>query len=93
MREYDLRIHKLKACIDYLLNLSMDYQFDKNHPDYCGFINSDPAEHLTENRIEFLLYNISMLNQTLKIMGVNRVIESATRGELILTKLNENSDD
>ena len=28
----------------YLNMISGDYQLDKNHPEYCGFLNVDPSD-------------------------------------------------
>jgi len=93
MREYKKKITNLSACIDYLLRLSVDYQFDKSDDHYCGFINTDPREHLSENRITFLVENVELLNSVLMSMGINRIIESANREELILTKETCSIDD
>lgn len=29
----------------FIKDIANDYQFDKSHPDYCGFLNINPAEH------------------------------------------------
>lgn len=29
----------------FIKTMSEDYQFDKSHPEYCGFLNINPSEH------------------------------------------------
>jgi hypothetical protein len=29
----------------FIKDIANDYQFDKSHPEYCGFLNIDPSEH------------------------------------------------
>ena len=29
----------------FIKDIANDYQFDKSHPDYCGFLNINPSEH------------------------------------------------
>ena len=30
----------------FIKTIAEDYQFDKSHPEYCGFLNIDPSEHI-----------------------------------------------
>jgi hypothetical protein len=29
----------------FIKDIANDYQFDKSHPEYCGFLNINPSEH------------------------------------------------
>ena len=30
----------------FIKNIAEDYQLDKSHPEYCGFLNIDPSDHI-----------------------------------------------
>jgi hypothetical protein len=39
-----IKINNMTQLEQYLNMISGDYQLDKNHPEYCGFLNVDPSD-------------------------------------------------
>jgi hypothetical protein len=39
-----IKLNNMTQLEQYLNMISGDYQLDKNHPEYCGFLNVDPSD-------------------------------------------------
>lgn len=76
--QIDELINKILFTIDpvntYLHNIASDYQFDKDSPEYCGFLNTEPGD--SKEGILFInsmqKYGLmSPYNETLKMLGLH----------------------
>jgi len=82
---------KIKTAEQYLELISKDFQFDKSHPDYSGFINIDPrsATELGNDYSQFA-YTIAMNSDNYETIAnkYGLTIESAFESELVIAELN-----
>jgi len=82
---------KLATVEEYIELISKDYQFNQNHPDYCGFINIDPNSALELGGADFregaqnIAANPDAFEGTANKYGLT--IESAWEDELIFAEL------
>jgi hypothetical protein len=84
-------IKKLATVEEYIELISKDYQFNQNHPDYCGFINIDPNSAFELGGADFrevaqkIAANPDAFEGTANKYGLT--IESAWEDELIFAEL------
>jgi hypothetical protein len=91
MKKNNIKKDKLVTTEHYIEMVSKDYQFDRKHDEYCGFINIDP-----QNAVEFIddysdiAIQIAMNPKSFEKIAnkYGLTIESAHEGELIFAELN-----
>ncbi len=82
---------KIATVEQFIEMVSKDYQFDVNHPDYCGFINIDPKNAFELGGRDFREFamkvatNPSAFEKTANKYGLT--IETAFEDELIFVEL------
>ena len=76
---------------NYIQLIANDYQFDKNHEDYLGFLNIDPAEAFELKGEDYrdiaiqIAVNPTQFESMFNTYGLT--IESAHESELIIAEL------
>jgi hypothetical protein len=82
---------KLATVEEYIALISKDYQFNPNHPDYCGFINIDTNSAFELGGVDFrevaqkIAMNPDAFEKTANKYGLT--ISSAYEDEIIFAEL------